>query len=481
MWGMKLGREGPKRGGWRDADGLLRRENGSDHKSSVENLNGSAASRPSEGGVEPGPDSSGTTFLFDHLPKTGGSAFKTVLEQIFGVENVSPAVSGRPERWAKERYAGYRVIHGHFHSPVPMRGMLDERVRMTILRHPIDRIVSEYFYYRNDVERVTWNKLAILAKDHDLGSYVNTLVKAGDSAVSNRYCRHFATQISRQWLSDSKLLSFAKQSLARYDFVGIQEHFVDSVDVFCCLFHLPPVTDIPLVNVTSSRAAVSEIIAEARETLRRVNGPDIELYEFALRLFQSKKRAVFRSVAGAGSLKSSLEEIDAWGEARSNAAADSESFGDRSVEFCKVDVTGERSNCHLIMPGEPATISFEIAAHVDVPDLTVGMEISDELGEIVFGTNTHLLGRSQPVRRGHRYCVTFSFPANLKHGSYRVSAALHTGASHEERCFHWCDPIASFEVSDDAAAGFVGYCRLEPRITWESAPLSVSAPSATGG
>ena len=38
------------------------------------------------------------SFLFDHLPKTGGTAFRTLLEEFFGRENVSPHLDGRSER-----------------------------------------------------------------------------------------------------------------------------------------------------------------------------------------------------------------------------------------------------------------------------------------------------------------------------------------------------------------------------------------------
>src|SRR5207253_2825369 len=172
-------------------------------------------------------------FLFDHLPKTGGTAFRVVLETIFGPKNVSPWVSGRSEAWAAQRYADYRVITGHFHSPIPGHGTANDRARITILREPIERLVSEYYYYRNDVGRVEWNKLAVLAKDHDLFGYAESLAARRDAAISNFYSRRFASQLSRLLWSDRKVLSLAKEALSRYAFVGIQEQFVDSVDVFC--------------------------------------------------------------------------------------------------------------------------------------------------------------------------------------------------------------------------------------------------------
>jgi hypothetical protein len=409
-----------------------------------------------------------TTFIFDHIPKTGGSAFKSVLEQIFGAENVSPAVSGRSELWAEQKYAGYRVITGHFHSPIPRGDRTNRRARITMLRHPVDRAISEYYYYRNDVERVEWNRLAILAKDHDLYCYAKLLEARKDMAISNFYSRRFASQLSRQLWGDRKVLQLAKAALARYDFVGIQENFVDSVDLFCCEFGLPPILETPRVNVTSSRTALQELDSTTYDQLVKMNRLDIELYEHALSRFQAKKRHVFHRLAGNGASEMSLSEVSEWAQSRELNNSRSESFGDLSVEICSTTVVGRISGTQIIRPGEYTAIRMTIEAHIEVPELTVGIEISDELGEIVFGTNTYLLGRCQPVSRGHRYEIAFSFVANLKHGQYFVGGALHTGATHEERCFHWCDRLTSFDVADDMASDFVGYCRLAPDITWST-------------
>jgi hypothetical protein len=412
------------------------------------------------------PSASGRKFIFDHIQKTGGTAFKIVLEQIFGVQNISPAVSGRSELWAEQRYSDYTVINGHFHSPIPITGGRRERARITMLRDPIDRAVSEYYYYRNDVARVEWNKLAVLAKDHDLYGYVKLLEANRDAAISNLYARRFASQLSRQLWSEKKILALAKAALDRYDFVGIQEQFVDSVDMFCCQFGLPPVTDTPRINTTSSREKLENLDRRTREQLVRMNRLDIELYNYALARFQKEKRRIFHRGAGRGTIKTSLHEIRDWAESREASKKSSESFGTRTVEIVDSRIVGVVSGSNVLRPGEQVEVHLALMAHGDVPDLTVGFEISDELGEIVFGTNTFLHGKALSVSSGRRYEIVFAFPANLKHGRYSVGAALHTGSTHEDCCFHWCDTLCTFDVVDSAAADFVGYCRLVPEIRW---------------
>lgn len=405
-----------------------------------------------------------TKYLFDHIPKTGGTTFRAVLENIFGERNVSPWVSGRSELWASERYADCTVVSGHFHSPIPTAGTAKGRARLTILREPIERLVSEYYFYRNDVGRDEWNKLAILAKDHDLDGYIETLAESRDSAICNFYSRRFASQLSRLLWSDRKVLSLAKEALSRYAFVGIQEQFVDSVDVFCCKFDLPPMVDLPRHNVTSSRAGACDLSRNTREKLTALNHLDLELYEYAVGRFQAEKRNIIHRASGRAATGAVIWQPE--GAPATPADGVSDSFGDRAVEFRDASVAGSRSGKSVVRPGEDTVISLVLDAHEDVSELTVGIEISDELGEIVFGTNTHLRGQSRAVRRGERYDITFSFPANLKHGHYFVGAALHSGATHNDRCFHWCDRLTSFDIADDAASDFVGYCRLLPTIEW---------------
>lgn len=407
-------------------------------------------------------------FVFDHIPKTGGSAFKTALEQIFGAGSVAPAVAGRSELWTEQKFPEYRVITGHFHSPIPGYGIARNRARITVLRDPVDRAVSEYFFYRNDVERVEWNKLAIFAKDHDLYAYLKLLEANRIGATSNVYAKRFASQISRLVSSDRQTLSLAQRALEQYDFIGIQEHFADSVDMFCCKFGLPLVPELTRVNVTSSRKMLFELDSMTRQKLVEMNKLDIQLYDEALARFQEQKRAVFCRFAGRQELGATLDEVNAHGDAMRKEFSFAETFGNRSVEIIESRIVREETAASAIRPGERISICIGIAAHVDVSELTVGIEISDELGEIVYGTNTHVQGKGSSVKAGGRYLVSFSFEANLKHGHYYVGASLHTGSTHEECCFHWCDQLTSFDVADEISSGFVGYCRLVPEIQWSS-------------
>jgi hypothetical protein len=95
-----------------------------------------------------------------HLPKTGGTSFRKLLENRFGkglrtIYGEKPFNLTREQRYAKaladahaERDAahdGVQCIHGHF---LPARFLLLRERRnlvfVTWMRHPVDRLVSDY-------------------------------------------------------------------------------------------------------------------------------------------------------------------------------------------------------------------------------------------------------------------------------------------------------------------------------------------------
>ncbi|HEX3431007.1 MAG TPA: Wzt carbohydrate-binding domain-containing protein [Rhizomicrobium sp.] len=436
-------------------------------------------------------------FLFDHLPKTGGTAFRTVLEQIFGRENVTAHLEGRSEIWAVQRFSGAQLISGHFLSLLPGEERWFGRVRLTLMRHPVDRAISEYFYWRQHArEGGVADKLAEWAQRFDIAEYFRARTDSGEAGAVNFYAKHFASRVSRNLGEKERTLALAMKSLKSYDFIGIYEHLRDSVDMFCWQFRLPPVDDVPRINVTSSRIRVADLDSLTLDQLIAMNDLDMQLYECALHMFEAKKRDMFREMVAARSrAKEPQSQVPTMPRAPEQSAGEPaggnafafaenprvlrkhESFGTKEVEIVAAQVIGAESGSREVAPGEQVALWISISAHADVENLTVGFDISDGFGEVVFGTNTYLHGAIKSVRAGCDYDVAFRFNANLNRGRYSVGAALHTGADHTDHCFHWQDHVAEFDVVQLGEPDFVGYCRLEPEIEWHESQLNANVAS----
>src|SRR5579862_875451 len=421
-------------------------------------------------------------FLFDHLPKTGGTAFRTVLERIFGVESVTPHLEGRSEIWAVQRFPAAQLISGHFLSLMPTEGRWFGRKRLTLLRHPVDRAISEYFYWRHHGDGGVADRLGDWAGRYDISDFFRAREESEETGAVNFCAKHFASRISRDLGDKKRTLALAIKSLKSYDFIGIYERLRDSVDMFCWQFRLPPVDDVPRVNVTSSRIRVGDLDSRTFGQLVDMNDLDIQLYDCAFRIFEEKTHRMFRELLTARSTRTVPEhspDEDAPHASAANQTTDGqmagnpssprilrkhESFGTMEVEVVAAQVIGLESGIHEVAPGEEVSLCVSISARTDVPDLTVGFDVSDGFGEVVYGTNTYQRGVATSVRAGCDYDVVFRFKANLNRGRYSIGVALHTGANHTDRCFHWRDHVTEFDVVQLGEPDFIGYCRLEPQI-----------------
>lgn len=138
-------------------------------------------------------------------------------------------------------------------------------------------------------------------------------------------------------------------------------------------------------------------------------------------------------------------------------------FGSGEAAFTAIRFWGLDSGGQRIVCGEVARLQLDITGHADLPELTVGFLIRDRFGHEVFGTNTALMGRAVALRAGATRTLSFDLPLDLGPGAYTITVALHTGTTHEERCFEWRERAVACEVVAGAEA-FSGVARLHPRL-----------------
>ena len=96
--------------------------------------------------------------------------------------------------------------------------------------------------------------------------------------------------------------------------------------------------------------------------------------------------------------------------------------------------------------------------------MTIGFDIRDRYGQIIYGTNTHHLGVKIDVRKNCCYNVVFTLPMNIGVGYYTLSYSLHSGKTHEDQCFEWADHLCKLEVTGIKGDFFLGLCKLEPAV-----------------
>ena len=147
-------------------------------------------------------------------------------------------------------------------------------------------------------------------------------------------------------------------------------------------------------------------------------------------------------------------------------------LGDKRCMIEGVQVTGEISECAMVMTGEYFDISIKIRSVEPIGSLNVGIGIKDERGMLIFGTNTMLLGNVYSLEKGE-YMAHFRMLNRMPRGSYQVDVALIPGESHYDGCYHWLENVASFTVHDSAVTHFLGNILLDADVTITSIGESV--------
>lgn len=113
-------------------------------------------------------------------------------------------------------------------------------------------------------------------------------------------------------------------------------------------------------------------------------------------------------------------------------------------------------------------VQLRINIHINQPieELTVGYQIKDRLGQVIFGTNTaHLAIPISDVRAGEDIGMVFGFEARMGNGSYSIAISLHSGKTHIGSNYGWYDRALIMEVKNTDEGFFIGTSWLPPVAT----------------
>ncbi|AVS92109.1 sugar ABC transporter ATP-binding protein [Paracidovorax avenae] len=125
---------------------------------------------------------------------------------------------------------------------------------------------------------------------------------------------------------------------------------------------------------------------------------------------------------------------------------------------------GERVD--VVGVGDAITLNVLVETKDFIPRLVLGYGIKDRVGQVVYGTNTHLTDQAiENVPNGSRLHFKISFAANLGVGSFSVQTALVSTETHLVNNYEWRDLALVFEVININKPIFVGLAWVEPEIS----------------
>ncbi|GAM19024.1 hypothetical protein SAMD00019534_021990 [Acytostelium subglobosum LB1] len=237
--------------------------------------------------------------IFVHIAKTAGSSLGNIFKRNERRDQFSHYWV-HPGKHELEFVAGHKsTIFGHIRFGLHFyyRDMHPNRVTlrddglnpysyMTMMREPVDRVISHYYYHRQN-KRDPGHALAM---KYTLQEWLER-----SPAANNEQARMLCGVAPPEYIDNESLTETCAHHHLKYTykFVGLTEKFPESLVL---LTHYAGFQAIRFskINTGTQRPSVSEVPVEIVEEIKRRNYMDIELYNIAKEMFEMQIDAIGR-------------------------------------------------------------------------------------------------------------------------------------------------------------------------------------------
>jgi Sulfotransferase family len=273
-----------------------------------------------------------------HIPKTGGTSLNSMIQHGFRDDEISDTMFNgtklnglglAPYELCKKRFSSYapdqfdRIRYVTGHLPMGLHRALPRPAKyFTIIRHPVDRVISDFFFriqenepYLKDGKVLTLDEYVEGRSDVYLCDYQVRVISGSAELEAER--GPIGTQTPGR-LVELRHLEEAKRN--------VEEHFLT-------IAPLENMTELALLirniygwpmrrlltenkNRTKKRLLVREVLGRTLKIIEECNSNDLELYEWVSKRFASQRQSfepslsrdeqvfkvISRALSGAGRL-----------------------------------------------------------------------------------------------------------------------------------------------------------------------------------
>lgn len=218
--------------------------------------------------------------IFLHVPKTGGSTLVEILHRQYadvGYVWVRPGTSFGDARRQVVEAQGTRFALVHGHVPFGIHESLTRRARyFTLLRDPVDRAISHYFFAKSHPEHRLYKEIA--EKGMTLHDYVTSGVTG---ELANGQTAMLAGLERDAPSGDSSLLRQARENIeTAFAAVGVTEDFDRTIVLFKLKLGWKRSLVYKSINVTAARPSAAAVEPKTIDAIRAQNELDDALYRF---------------------------------------------------------------------------------------------------------------------------------------------------------------------------------------------------------
>jgi hypothetical protein len=223
-------------------------------------------------------------LIFDHFPKTAGQAINAWLAETLGNATVTTNLICTHQE-ALRLGGKYPIISGHI--LFGEEDGLDPRYEYaTLLRDPIDRVISWLHFVRNaprDGQPELHDACTVY-----LESEGEILPPQLESHLPNLAVAHYAPIVGTHGADDQERVARAFRAIQSYNCVGLYERLEDFIAHLATLIGIPVPETLAKVNVTGARPKLDMISKKLRRNIAEITELDNRLYQLVTELVDTR-------------------------------------------------------------------------------------------------------------------------------------------------------------------------------------------------
>jgi len=236
--------------------------------------------------------------LFMHIPKTGGSTIEAIMKRksfpgnAFFLDSSNPLANlDRLYSLGEEELENISLLYGHFDYGI--HGIFSTpSTYVTMLRNPMDRVISHFFYVKNSPEHFLYDQVkSIQTIPEYLTAGLSTELDNGQVRMLAGIGSFNGQTVPFGEVTKAHLELAITNMENHFLYVGLQEYFDVSLLQMGKILRLGKMSYHSL-NINKNKPGTLKLDSGTLEILRKYNYYDLQLYDYAFQRFSANREPI---------------------------------------------------------------------------------------------------------------------------------------------------------------------------------------------